>query len=121
MEAGRMGTIGADIEKLLAALALAPTSLQQDPCSGRNATVLPLPRLHIFDAQQEILGLLYLRGCINDAGGADKFARRDRVGGIIGQIFASYPVDWRVEVRPGMLAHIDNIPVPAGAALIVTD
>src|SRR5437660_802903 len=120
VEAGRMCAIGAYIEKLFAALALAPAGLQQDPCSGRYATMLALPLLNTIDAQQEILGLLYLGGCVDNTAGADKFARRNRIGGIVGQILAGHPVNWRVEVRPRVLAHIDNIPIPAGAALIVT-
>ena len=56
---------------------------------------------------------------VDDASGADEFARRDRVGRILGQILAGDPVDRRVEVRARVFAEGQDVPVPGRPTVIV--
>ena len=51
--------------------------------------------------------------------GAMNFRDVDRIDRVVGQILAGNPVDRRVEVRSGMLAETDVVPVPGRSALVV--
>ena len=43
----------------------------------------------------------------------------NRVAGVVGQILAGDPVNRRVEVRAGVLAHVDRVPVPGRPLVVV--
>ena len=77
------------------------------------------PGLDPVDGQQEIGVFLYVGGDVDDTGRADELARRDSIRGIIWQVFAGDPVDWRIEVRSSMLAQADHIPVPGWPSAVV--
>ena len=49
MEAGRVRAVLVDVQELFGILALAPARAQKDPGSDRNAPMLCLPLLHLFD------------------------------------------------------------------------
>src|SRR5712691_2500440 len=81
--------------------------------------MLALPLLDALYGQQEVCILRYIGGYIDDAGRTYKLAHRNGVGGIVRQIFTCDPVDRRVEVRAGMLAQVQHIPVPGRATSVV--
>ena len=69
--------------------------------------------------EQEIgIGRDLLRA-VDHAGGCDEELRRDCVGMSVRQLAAGDPVRRRVEMRAGMLAAGDVVPVPGRAALVV--
>ena len=80
--------------------------------------VRALPRHDVLGLEQEVGILRHLRRDVDHAGGTHQSFRRDGVAGVVGQVLASDPVHGGVEMRPGVLAHPDGVPVPAGARRI---
>ncbi len=62
---------------------------------------------------------LRLGAAIDDAGRRDEMLDRQRVDRIVRQVAPGNPVNWRVEMRAGVLAEADIIPVPGRAAIVV--
>src|SRR5437879_12812494 len=89
----------------------------EEPGARGDAPMLLLPVLYIFNAEQEIGALADLPGDIDDAGGRDKVAWLNGISRVIGEILACDPVDRGIEVRPSVLAQIEDVPVPGRAAL----
>ena len=56
---------------------------------------------------------------VDDVGGGEKFRDRNIVGGVVGVVFSCDPVDRGVEMRAGVFAAGEIIPVPGGAAAVV--
>ena len=69
--------------------------------------------------QQEIGILRRFLGAIDDESRPDEALGRDAVGGVVRQVLARDPVHRRVEVRAGVLAAGEVVPVPGRAALVV--
>src|SRR5579884_1579785 len=114
-----MRAIGLHVQKCLSSLALTPTRPVQHPRASRNPPMLLLPPLYVLDGQQEVGRLLHLLCRIDYAGRADKFARWNAIGRVVGQIFDGNPVDGSVKVRARVFAQIENIPVPTGTTAII--
>ena len=51
--------------------------------------------------------------------GPTKRARRNRVAGVVRQVLAGHPVDGRIEVRAGVLAEAERVPVPRRPLVVV--
>src|SRR6478752_1433928 len=99
--------------------ALWPGTLSILSESRGYAPILPLPLLHALHGEQEVGISLHVRAHVNHAGGADELPGIDLVNAVFGQIFAAYPMDGRVKMRPGMLAGLKAVPVPGGAAIVI--
>src|SRR5687767_12368963 len=113
-----MRPVGADVEKSSGICPLAPTSAQQHPRTSRNAAVLALPCRDMLRHEQEVLVLRHLVRYVDHAGGTDEFDNRDRVRSIVRQVLAGDPMDWCVEMRPSVLAHVNRIPVPRRSLVV---
>ena len=85
----------------------------------RNPAVLALPGLDAAAGEQEVRVRRHVPRDIDDACRADEAPRRNRVAGVVGQILAGYPVNGRVEVRAGVLAEPQRVPVPRRARAVV--
>ena len=93
----------------------APSRPQQHPGARGDPAVRALPRLDPLDRQQKIRIPVHLARHVDDAGGADEAARRDRVARVVGEILPRHPVHGRVEMRAGVLAEAQRVPVPRRA------
>ena len=69
--------------------------------------------------QQKIRIRLDLARDVDHARRSDEAARRDRVAGVVRQILARDPVNRRVEVRAGVLAELERVPVPRRPLVVV--
>jgi hypothetical protein len=69
--------------------------------------------------QQEVRTGGHIVDNVKDAGGTDEPPDRNRVARVVLKIFAGYPVHRRVEVRAGVLAEPQRVPVPARPLLVV--
>src|SRR6266550_4302061 len=107
MEAWGVRAICLHVQKGFASLPLAPAGADQNPCSCRNAAMFLFPGFNTVNGEQEVGGLLDIGGNIDNAGRADKFSWRDSIGGVVGQVFASDPVDGCIEVGTSMLTQRD--------------
>ena len=87
-------------------------------CAGMRPC-LRLPLLDDRLGQQEVGVRRRLLRNIDDAGRADEPVHRDVVGGVVRVVLAGHPVDRRIEVRAGVLAAGDVVPVPGRAARVV--
>src|SRR5262245_52847822 len=98
---------------------LRPVRAQQDPTSRLDLAVARLPLLDKGNRQREIrVGGALLR-TIDHRSRGDEMRDVDRIDGVVGQILARNPVDRRVEVRSGMLAETDVVPIPSRSAFVV--
>ncbi len=84
-----------------------------------NAPVTSLPAPDEVDRQQEVGVRRGFARAVEHAGGADQLLHRDRVGRVVRQVAPGDPVDRRVEMRAGVLAAGEVVPVPGRAALVV--
>src|SRR5262249_40251744 len=91
---------------------LRPVRAQQGPTSRLDLAVARLPLLDKGNRQREIRVGSELLRAIDHGSGRDEMRDVDRIDGVVGQILARNPVDRRVEVRSGMLAETDVVPVP---------
>src|SRR5271169_1997981 len=69
--------------------------------------------------QKEIGIFLDVFGYVDDTGGADEFSWWDAVDGRVREVLAGNPVDGSVEMGAGVLAGLEGVPIPEGAAGIV--
>src|SRR6516225_3904956 len=98
---------------------LRPVGAQQDPTSRLDLAVARLPLLDKGNRQREVgIGCALLRAIDHDSR-RDELRDVDRIDCVVRQILAGNPVDRRVEVRPGMLAETNVVPVPGRSALVV--
>ena len=82
--------------------------------AARDAPVFRLPRLETIDRQQEIRIAHHVVTDVDDARRSDKLPRGNGVARVVRQVLARDPVDRRVEVRAGVLAETQRVPVPRG-------
>src|ERR1051326_729137 len=99
--------------------ALGPVGAHQNPGFRRDASVLPFPTLDPVHSEKEVGILLRFVTAIQNRRRADEALGRDAVGGVLRQVLARDPVDRRVEVRAGVLAAGEVVPIPGGPALVV--
>jgi hypothetical protein len=77
-----------------------------------------LPRFDVRRLEYEaFVGGCLLRA-VDYAGGRDEALCRDRVRVAVGVVLARDPMRRRVEMRPGVLAARNVVPVPSRAALV---
>src|SRR4051794_5534054 len=114
-----MQSIVLQIDVFIAAT-LRPSAAQKYPRPRRDLSVLVLPIFHRLWGEQKIRIRFHLRSYINHAGGANELVNWDPVDAVVGQVLAAHPVDGRVEMRAGMLAGRECVPVPGRAALVIT-
>src|SRR5258708_21287284 len=69
--------------------------------------------------QQEVWVLCGLFAAVDDEGRPDEALRWNAVDGVIRQVLARDPVDRCVEVRAGVLATGEVVPIPGRPALVV--
>jgi hypothetical protein len=84
-----------------------------------NAPVLAFPLLDYRLCEQEIRVPGHLPRHIDHTGRADEPVDRDVVGGVVRVVLAGHPVHRSIEVRAGMLAAGDIVPVPRRSALVI--
>ena len=89
------------------------------PRARLDLAVLCLPRLHMLDGQQEIRIARGFLGSVDHAGRRDEFFRGNRIGSAVRVVLSGHPVNRSVEVRTGVLAAGNVIPVPGRPARIV--
>src|SRR5262249_25711011 len=119
MKAGRVGAIGADVEEGLRALAVRPVRADQYPGMRRNAAMARLPLEQSLAGHQKVGIPCGLLRDVDHTGRPDEAVDRDVVCGIVGVVLAGDPVDRRIEMRTGMLAAGDVVPVPGGPTRVV--
>ena len=117
---GLCGPSACDVEERAGARPPAPAGAQQHPGARRHAAVRRFPA---FERRRPSAGNRD-RGrprhvtSITQAGPTNRRAG-NRVARVVGQVLAGDPVDGRVEVRAGVLAERERVPVPARSALVV--
>ena len=111
--------VGLHVQERRSISTLAPPCAQQQPRPARNAPMLRLPGRHMLRHQQEVLVLRHLRRHVNHARRSHEPAHWDRVAPVVGQVLAANPVHRRVEVRAGVLAHPDRVPIPSRPGAVV--
>ena len=94
-----------------------PTSAVEQPTAGRQRSVLLLPTLDVLDLEQEVGVGGRCRGEIEHHRRRDQPTGRDRRH--IVEVLPRDPVLRRVEVRAGVLAAAEVVPVPGRSALVV--
>ena len=99
--------------------ALGPVGAHQHPGARRDAAVLGFPGFHERHGEKEIRVRRRLPRAVDHAGGRHEVLDGNRVGGVVRQVAARDPVDRRIEVRAGVLAAGEVVPVPARPALVV--
>src|SRR5947207_12163182 len=104
---------------VFAAVALRPSRSQKYPRARRNFAVLALPVFYRLWCEQKIRIRFHLRGYIDDASGADELVCGNPVDAVVGQVLAAHPMDGRIEMRAGMFAGGECVPVPRRAALVI--
>src|SRR5262249_56215128 len=91
----------------------------EGPSARVDRGVARLPLLDKGNRQREVgVGGALLRAIDHDSG-RDELRDVDRIDGVVRQILAGNPVDRRVEMRSGMLAETNVVPVPSWSALVV--
>ena len=79
-----------------------------------------LPRRDVFGHEEKVLVALNLGRDVDHRGGTDEAVGRNRVAGVVGEVFARHPMDRRVKVCAGVLAEMQSVPVPGrGPAWLV--
>src|SRR5215831_7060901 len=78
-----------------------------------------LPGLHEGNREQEVSIGVCLSRAVDHHGGGNEVFRRDAVDGVVSEVLAGHPMDRRIEMRPGMLADGEIVPIPGRTALIV--
>src|SRR4051812_17942109 len=119
MKSGRVWAVLADVQKFLGGRPLAPPGSKQHPRVLRHAAVRRLPSLEVLWRQQIVRVRLDVTRDVDDACWSHEPTRLDRVAAVVRQIFAGDPVHRRVEMRTGVLSHVDRVPVPRGAFVVV--
>ena len=119
LESRTVRSIGADVQESRGIGPLAPPRAQQDPGPSGNPAVLAFPCLDAFHGQQEVGVRLDIAGHVDDACRSDKTARRNRVARAVGQILSGDPVHGGVEMRAGVLAKAQRVPVPRRPPAVV--
>src|SRR5262249_25989541 len=119
MKAGSVSPVCGNVEKLARALAVRPIRADQYPGVLRNTAEALFPRLHRFARNQEVGIVLGLPRDIDDARWPDEAVDRNVVRSIIRMVLAGNPVNRRIEVRAGVLAASDIVPVPGRTAGVV--
>src|SRR5919108_2278627 len=98
---------------------LRPVRAQQHPAARLDLAIALLPSFDEENCQREVRIGGALLGAVDDRCRGDEFCHVDGIDRVVRQVLAGNPVDRRVEMRPGVLAETDVVPVPGRAALIV--
>ncbi len=117
-DAGRVraGLVGVE-ERLLARPTGVPPGAVEQPSTIGERPVLLLPRPQVGDLEQEVGVLGGTSGHVDDDGRGDQPLHGHR--GDVALVPPRHPVVGGVEVRAGVLAGGDVVPVPGRAALVV--
>ena len=118
MKSRRVRSVAIGVQKRRAQ-SLAPIGAQQHPRTRWNAAVNAFPAKDVLRREQKIVVSGAFAGGVDHAGGSDKSAGGNGVGGVLRKVLARHPVHRCIEVRAGVLAHRDCVPVPAGALVVV--
>src|SRR6187397_1266124 len=100
-----VGVAGARVE-------LRPVGAKQHPAARWNASVLAFPRFDAGNREDEVLVGRGLARTVDHAGTGNEVARVDGVDRVVGPVAAGDPVDRGVEMRSGMLAAAEIVPIP---------
>ena len=119
VKAGTVRAVGAHVEERRGIGAPAPAGAQQHPRAGRNAAVLRFPLLDAGRRQQEVRILGDLALDVDHARRSGEARHRDGVARVVRQVLARNPVNRRVEVRAGVLAEAQRVPVPRRSLVVV--
>src|SRR2546425_11599814 len=107
------------VDVLLGVGAFGPAGAEENPGAGGDGAVCFFPFEDVIHGQ-EIVGVLpHLPRDIDHASRTDELLGRNAVDGVVGQIFPADPVDGGVEMRSGVFAGLECVPIPGGAALVV--
>src|SRR5256885_13068755 len=119
VEAGAVWSVLTRVDERSAISALAPSRAQQHPCATRNFTVLLFPRFEMRWCKQIVFVLRHFGAHINHARGADELLGGNRGRRVVGRIFARNPVHRCIEMRAGVLAHADRVPIPTRTLVVI--
>src|SRR5678815_1408758 len=90
----------------------APSRFQEHPCSAWNASMPAFPLFKRVDIQQVVFVRTDFARDVDHTRRSDELRCRNRVGGVVLEITAGDPMHGRIEVRTGVFAHADRVPVP---------
>ena len=104
---------------VFSALALRPVRAHQQPRARRDPPMLGLERRYMLGLQQEVVVRRASGGAVDHHRRPDELLYGDRIDRVVRQVLAGHPMRGRVEMRAGMLAHRDVVPVPGRPLLVV--